>query len=79
MKLKAFAEWLTADLTALDHDELTVVQDISKGAGSETEPHNHNIVRVEHANGAVSTVQVYRVTGPGIPASADYRVPREAW
>ncbi|WP_018685774.1 hypothetical protein [Actinokineospora enzanensis] len=79
MKIKELTDHLVRELTALDHDEFVSVADVSKGPGSESEPYNHVLVTVEHANGARSAIQVMQVTGPGIAPAGEYRIPANGW
>ncbi|WP_424184010.1 hypothetical protein ACOBQX_18915 [Actinokineospora sp. G85] len=79
MKIKELTDYLVERLATLDHDELTSVADVSRGVGSEGEPYNHVLVKVGHADGASSVIQVRQISGPGVSPAPEYRIPKDGW
>ncbi|MGW5050102.1 hypothetical protein [Actinokineospora sp. NPDC004072] len=57
---------LLVDLLSPDHPEIVQTKILDKG---------HSRVRVEFASGAIATITVREVSGPGVPAHAPYSIP----
>ncbi|SDC45804.1 hypothetical protein [Actinokineospora iranica] len=58
---------LLVDLLSQDHPEITEVAALDKG---------HRRVRVGFASGAVATIMVREVQGPGVPSHSPYDIPK---
>lgn len=75
MRVKELEDLIIDMIGKADHPEIVSVE---SAVGEDDPPTKHARVRVKFASGAKAHVQVYKVTGPGIPHSGNYEVPKEA-
>ncbi|MFI9381209.1 hypothetical protein [Kutzneria sp. NPDC052558] len=72
MRVTELEDMIVNLIEADDHPEISAVTRCT------TEPGDldHSRLKIHYANGGSTTVMVFRASGPGVPAGANYTVPK---
>jgi Tfp pilus assembly ATPase PilU len=72
MRVTQLEDLIVSLIETDDHPEISAVTRCTVEVGDD----NHTRLKVHFANGGSSTIMVFRVSGPRVPATAEYTIPK---